>query len=146
MDIIDDFLYEHDEMFLVEMELVSEPFPGLTIDKDNVSITIIDNDGRFVMARLECMSMMDTVWIFLVLQIYRANQSIFCRQSACVILLTSKLIHITKWVFSLNWVVCRPLLFARFVLAVDLVLAAVITMYLNFVHRYYCYTKGQGSI
>ena len=48
VDIIDDFLYEHDEIFLVKMELISEPFPGLTIDKDNVSITIIDNDGRFI--------------------------------------------------------------------------------------------------
>lgn len=40
--IIDDFLYEPDEILVVIVELISEPFSGIMV---NISITIIDHDG-----------------------------------------------------------------------------------------------------
>lgn len=45
MGILNDILHEDDEIFLVKMELISEPFPGLMVVTDNVTITILDDDG-----------------------------------------------------------------------------------------------------
>lgn len=44
VNITDDFLFEYDEVFLIRVELISEHFPGLSL-QSNVTVTIIDNDG-----------------------------------------------------------------------------------------------------
>lgn len=44
INIIDDFLFERDEAFIISIQLISEPFTGLRL-QNNITITIVDNDG-----------------------------------------------------------------------------------------------------
>ena len=45
IDIIDNVLYESDEEFSINMELISEPFTGLELQR-SLRIIIIDDDGK----------------------------------------------------------------------------------------------------
>lgn len=45
INITDDLLFEYNEVFTINMTLISEPFPGLRL-LNNATVTIIDNDGK----------------------------------------------------------------------------------------------------